>query len=243
MDGVVYAAADNGVLVALAAEPARARDRRSRRGGSSCVTKVCRAAAFGGSRTVPTPRSPRRSSLAGYEPVGMAALRTFLARPVADFPQSVIVLADNRIPAELRDGDVIRRYLDAGGKLVVAGPNPWAYVEDPATGEVTAIDFTIPARIFGMRFGEPQEVNGYYATHPTDAGRAAGLRTSGVAYGAVDLNQAIEPLAINEFGRASAWRKSYGGHRGSGLVQLALPRQRVVDYAEFVAAIEQGIGW
>jgi len=40
---------------------------------------------------------------------------------------------------------------------------------------------------------------------------------------------------------ASAWSKCFGGPRGAGLWQLALPRQDVSDYSEIRAAIEVGI--
>ena len=123
---------------------------------------------------------------------------------------------------------------------MLTGPNPLAYVTDPA-GQLVAVDFDAPARVFDVRYAKPQRVNGYYVSVPTEAGRAVGLRTPFISSGAADPGQAITVLATDEFGMASAWSKSYGGRRGTGLWQLALPRQDVTDYGEIRAAIEVGI--
>lgn len=242
-DGVVYAAADNGVLFALqvGSRPAATTEAPRR----LVHRDVATARGFRWFQNGVEDAFTAALVAAGYERIDGAALLAFLGEPAARLRGSVIVLADNRVPAELRDdgGAAVRRFLDAGGKLVLTGPNPWAYVEDRASGDLTLIDFSIPGRIFDVRFSPPEDVNGHYASVPTAAGRARGLRSVTVTYSAIDAQQASDVLAVDEFGRASAWRKSYGGPRGSGLLQLALPRQRVVDYAEFVAAIDHGVAW
>lgn len=184
---------------------------------------------------------------AGYESVDEAALAALMAAQRRDGPRSVIVLADNRMPARLTDErdapPLVRRYLDNGGKLVVLGPNPLAYVTDPTTGELVDIDFRRPARTFDIAFAPPQEVAGYYAAAPTPAGRAIGLRRPCVGYSAVVPQAHLTVLAADEFGRAQAWLRDYGGPRGTGLLQLSVSRAELVDIAEIQAAIEQGIGW
>jgi outer membrane protein assembly factor BamB len=181
---------------------------------------------------------------AGYERLDRAALVAWMHDANADHANSVVVFVDNRIPDEIAaatgDTSAIRSYLDAGGKAVLVGPNPLAYRLDDA-GQVTDVDFDVPARVFDVRYAKPQRVNGYYASFPTPAGRAIGLRSPFVASGAVDPDQAITVLATDEFGMASAWSKSFGGRPGMGLWQLALPRQDVADYSEVRAAIEAGV--
>ncbi len=73
-----------------------------------------------------------------------------------------------------------------------------------------------------------------------------GLVTSAIGFLAVDPRQQGErftPLAIDEFGKARAWLKGYGGRRGTGLLQLTVPRQKAADLSEVQAAIEFGVVW
>ena len=62
-----------------------------------------------------------------------------------------------------------------------------------------------------------------------------------VGTGAIEPAQGVTVLARDEFGQASAWLKSYGGPRGTGLLPLALPRQGAGDFSELRAAIEDGV--
>ncbi len=59
----------------------------------------------------------------------------------------------------------------------------------------------------------------------------------------IDAQPGITVLAADEFGRASAWLRSYGGRPGNGLLQLELPRNESPDLAELRAVIEQGVTW
>ncbi len=65
---------------------------------------------------------------AGYEQRDAAALAAFMAEATAASAPSVVVFADNKIPVELSDKSAgpapIRRYLEAGGKVAMLGPNP-----------------------------------------------------------------------------------------------------------------------
>jgi eukaryotic-like serine/threonine-protein kinase len=245
-DGVVYCAGDDGVVVALDVAPS----------GEPTISAARRIAYWQG------PSSPDAFGwfqngvdaaflaylvAAGYERMDRDQLVAFLGEATAARTASVVVLVDNRLPEEVADDHAgvapIRAYLQAGGKVVMLGPNPLAYVTD-ATGQVVGVDYARPQRIFGVRYEEPANVAGYYASFPTVQGRAMGLRSASIATGAIDAAQAsITPLAHDEFGKASAWLKSYGGRRGTGLLQLTLPRQEVSDFAELRAAVERGVAW
>jgi hypothetical protein len=50
-------------------------------------------------------------------------------------------------------------------------------------------------------------------------------------------------LALNEYGYASAYLKSYGGPSGTGLLQLSIPRATPTDLAAIKTAAEFGITW
>ena len=155
------------------------------------------------------------------------------------------MFADNKIPAavvgEANPSALIRRYLDAGGKVVLLGTNPLAFKTDPATGELEDVDFAPAQDVFGLRFPKQETVGGYYASRRTAEGRRWGLRGSTVGSGAIDPAQATTVLAEDEFGMASAWVKNYGGAEGTGLLQLSLPRGTPVELSRYRAVIEYGL--
>ena len=174
-------------------------------------------------------------------------LLAFVQQQQPGSPPAVVVFADNRFPAALVDTAYgiapLRRFLDAGAKVALLGPNPLAYKADPVTGEVEDIDFAAPQALFDVRFPAPQEAGGYYAVAPTAAGRAMGLRHAGVASSPIAAQPGVTALSLDEFGRASAWLRGYGGRPGSGLLQLELPRSEAPDLAELRAVIEFGVTW
>ncbi len=92
------------------------------------------------------------------------------------------MFADNKIPSnvveEATPSALIRRYLDAGGKVALLGANPLAYRADPATGVVEDVDFTPAQNVFGIKFPEPETIGGYYASRTTAEGKRWGLRGS-----------------------------------------------------------------
>jgi hypothetical protein len=242
----VYAASDRGTLFALSvATTAPAPRRPARRivyfeGPKS-------AQAFGWFANGVDSAALAHFTGAGYESMNAAQLAELMRRQDAAAPPAVVVFADNRFPAAIVDDasgpPPVRRFLDAGGKIVLLGPNPLAYRTDPATGALTDLDYELPQRVFGVRFPEPRLIGGYYPSTPTAAGRAMGLRHGFVGYPSIDAQDGVTVLATDEYGRAGAWLRSYGGAPGSGLLQLALPRQEVPDYAEVQAVIEYGIAW
>ena len=182
---------------------------------------------------------------AGYEQLNAQDLASFMQRESAGRAHSVVVFADNRIPASLVDVEsdhaLIRRYLNAGGKVVVLGPNPLAYREDPKTGAVDDINFSLPSRVFGIDFPEISQASGYYGAKVTADGQRWGLRGFSVGSSALDRRQATETLAVDEFGMASSWVKNYGGPEGTGLLQLTVPRTSPSDLSTVRAAVEFGV--
>jgi hypothetical protein len=155
------------------------------------------------------------------------------------------VFADNKIPESVvgvdSDRALIRQYLNAGGKVVVFGPNPLAYRGDPKSGEVESVDFELPRRVFGIPFPETARVNGFYVTKATTTGEKWGLHGMSIGMGAIEPKDVSAVLAADEFGMASSWVKSYGGREGTGFLQLTIPRTAPTDLAPFLAAVERGL--
>jgi outer membrane protein assembly factor BamB len=247
-DGVVYAASDSGVLVALnIARQAPAPTAAPRR--LVYWEGMRSASAYGWFRNDVDRAILGQLKGAGYEQPSADELVAFMRDANPASAASVVVFADNKIPAALTDAaggkSLIRAYLERGGKVALLGPNSVIYKTDRASGELTEFDYAAPLAVFGVRYPEPSIANGFYGSLPTPAGRALGLRSAFVGFLAVDPAQGdgLVPLALDEFGKASAWLKSYGGRPGSGLLQLAVSRTETADLAEVQAAIEYGVGW
>ena len=244
----VYCASDRGVLFALALAPAGAGVESNPAPRRVVAWQGARGdKAFGWFQNGVDAALLGQFKAAGYEALDEAQLAALMREQRPGGAASVVVFADNRVPPSLAGAGagtpLIRRYLDNGGKVVFVGPNPLAYVTDPATGELTDVDFSIPAKVFDVAWPAQEDVGGYYAAMPTAAGRAIGLREFTIGYPAIRPAPHVSALADDEFGLAQAWLRDYGGPRGSGLLQLALPRGEGADFAQIQAAIEAGISW
>jgi outer membrane protein assembly factor BamB len=243
-DGVVYCGADNGTLTALdgsaIADAARAAPRRIVYWEGRKSEK-----AFSWFQNNVDAAILSYFKSAGYEQLDAAQLAAFMAEQIKLRSRSVVVFADNKIPSsvveEATPSALIRKYLDAGGKVALLGANPLAFRADPVTGVVEDVDFTAAQDVFGVTFPAPETSGGYYASRPTDEGKRWGLRGSMVGSGAIDPAQASSVLAVDEYGMASAWVKNYGGADGTGLLQLSVPRSATTEFSRYRAAIEHGL--
>jgi len=245
-DGIVYCGADDGTMTAL--------------DGSSLAKMATNAPrrvvywegkksdkAFGWFQNGVDTAIVNYFKSAGYELLDAGQLATFMSEQIALRSPSVVVFADNRIPAtvvgEANPSALIRRYLDAGGKVVLLGTNPLAFRIDAATGALEDVDFTPAQDVFGIRFPKPEITGGYYASRPTAEGKRWGLRGFTVGAGAIDPAEATSILAEDEFGMASAWVKNYGGPEGTGLLQISVPRSTPVEFSRYRAVIEYGLSY
>ena len=241
-DGVLYAASDNGMLFAL--------DGNAQPQAKSVARKIVvregrqSADAFswfaGGLDEV----IASYFTAQGYETLDADKLAAFLREQIATHTPSVVVFADNQFPASIVDSEspkaLIRQYLDAGGKVAMLGPNPLAYHRD-ATGDVDKIDYDPARRVFGIDYFKPERMGGWYPTTITADGHRFGLRDSGIDTAPVERTQVTTVLAVDEYGNAGSWIKNYGGPKGSGLLQLNVPRAAPTDLAPYQAAIEYGL--
>jgi outer membrane protein assembly factor BamB len=247
-DGIVYCGSDTGVMYALSmASQSHAQPIKPRRIVYWEGMKTPKAFSWFANSTDVAVRE--QLVAAGYEWLDATQLEKFMRDQLTTPSPSVVVFADNKIPDALASGTagtpLIRKYLDAGGKIALLGPNPLAFKADPVTGDVSDIDFKLPSKVFDLTYPDRRLVTGSYASHPTADGQATGLRTFTVSSGPIDAgqNKGITVLATDEFGKASEWIKNYGGAPGTGLLQLAIPTRAPPDMAEIEAAIEAGVTW
>ena len=83
-----------------------------------------------------------------------------------------------------------------------------------------------------------------YPAYPTPLGIAWGLDGWWIGDTRVEAGEQIEPLALDEQGRASAWVRSFGGPPGTGFVYLfgASGMSDPGSYRRILAVAEAGIG-
>jgi outer membrane protein assembly factor BamB len=244
-DNIVYASSDEGVLVALETSPeAVPADRAMRRlvyfeGPRS-------ATAFSWFQNGVDTAILAYFKGAGYEQVDAAGLAQAMRDEIAGRRHSVLVFADNRIPATSLEGEpgnrLLRQFLDAGGNVVLLGSNAIALVTDPATGELTGQDLSPVETTLGVHL-PPRTVDwGYHVSRFNAEAERWGLSGDFVTSGTIGADQVDVVLATNEFGMSTSWVKSFGPRHGL-LLQFAIPRARNVDLTPYRLAIEHSLLW
>ena len=180
---------------------------------------------------------------AGYDQVDAGALRHAMETQIEKGGRSVVVFADNLIPASVADSAddhaLIRRYLDHGGRVVLLGTNPLAFVRDKDSGAVVKLDPSLPAKILDLSLPDPDTGRGYHVSEPTREGRFWGLRDDLAASNAMRPRDVTVTLSRDEYGMATCWAKDYPG--GGMLIQLALPRNRMVNLQQYELVAEHGL--
>jgi len=182
----------------------------------------------------------------GYEILNRDSLEGFIRERLADKEKSVVIFAKNLIPQNVvpdsSDKNLFMKYLYAGGKIILLGPNPLAYFVEPKTEQLTAIDYTVASKITGINYdGESTDaIRGWYASFITPEGRKLGLNKFYVGLDGVPPGEVTTVLAQNEKGDASSWVKNYSGLKGTGLIQLWVPKDVPADYSFIKSVAEMG---
>jgi eukaryotic-like serine/threonine-protein kinase len=163
----------------------------------------------------------------GYESLDASALGTWLEARIADKAPSVLVFAVDYLPNVAGDSttgqqSLLRRYLDAGGKVVWPGIPPLLFPRDSATGipkgGLLALNWTAPTKLLGVDHGEAMfDLRGVRAT---DAGLRWGLPQRWRTGWGIAIDPSITVLGRDEWGLAGAWVKRYGGGPGTGFVRI-----------------------
>lgn len=252
--GMVYAAADNGILFALDGSgeqehplPAGPRKIVYWQGSKSAYDFNWFGEAAGASI-----RDHFKN--AGYEVIDVTKIEGVIRELIEKKTPAVIVFADNKFPEALvqpaTEESLIRKYLDAGGKIVLLAANPLGVQRNPDTGDLDSFRFGLLQKVFGITLYDRDWMNvgSVYSSYPTEEGLRWGLRGWWVSASAIDPEQVTTVLAKNEFGMATSWLKNYGGPKGTGLLQLCIPTRNHAEMAgdflsEIQAAAEYGITW
>jgi outer membrane protein assembly factor BamB len=126
----------------------------------------------------------------------------------------VIVFASDYFPkAIIQNGEnsLLRKFLDAGGRVVLTGINPLVYVIDEK--EKQPVNFNIPAadNVLGIKYGanDTRGFGGVFSCFATNKGKQFGLPDFWTSILQVPEEQVNVVLGKNENGFASAYAKNY----------------------------------
>jgi outer membrane protein assembly factor BamB len=173
----------------------------------------------------------------GYTLVDARGLADFLEARVTDKAPSVVVFAIDHLPPSAVDTSVlerspIRRYLDAGGKVVWPGVPPLLFVKDPQTGNVgglAALKWSAPTRLLGVEHDAAMfDLRGVRAT---EAGKKWGLPNRWRSNWGITPDPSITVLGRDELGLTTSWVRRYGGPLGTGFVRVPADDPMVVYLA------------
>jgi len=155
----------------------------------------------------------------GFEQLDSARLYHFLSARIQDGTPSVIVFSYEQIPSSVIGADpskgLIRRYLEAGGKIIWFGNVPNLYSFD-AKGNPT-MNTSIASQMLDIKIARPEDSGNYYGK-ATQAGLNMGLPAwKTFTYANID-EVGITPLSQDVYNRTSAWMKKYNARPGSGFI-------------------------
>ena len=109
----------------------------------------------------------------------------------------------------------MREYLDNGGKIVWLGGIPNLFRQDE-TGRFRRVH-KIGEDLLGVDFQKSTESGNYYSK-ATQEGLNWGLNPWLKTTSTTVSSEGVIPLAIDEYGRISAWRKEYYPRPGAGFI-------------------------
>ena len=185
-------------------------------------------------------RTPDATSRAlanrGYRALDAQALATFLEDRIADRASSVVVFAIDHVPdavvARPFASSRLRRYLDAGGKVVWTGKSPLVFPMDVRTGAfppMSQMNWSAPNELLDI----PHEAAIFDArgVRATPAGTRVGLPARWRDAWSVAPAGVSDVLGTDEWGLAAAWIKRYGGAEGTGFVRVPADDPQVIYLA------------
>jgi eukaryotic-like serine/threonine-protein kinase len=157
----------------------------------------------------------------GYKTLGTDSLTAMLSN--AGSGPAVIVFASDYFPRTIIENgkeSLLRKFLERGGKIVLAGIIPTVYKIDDKTKQPVDFNKLLSDSIFGLHYGhgDTRSFMGQYPSFPTPAGKMIGLPDFWINSLFIDESNVDVVLGKNENGWVSAFAKNYSN--GGQLVQL-----------------------
>jgi hypothetical protein len=161
----------------------------------------------------------------GYETLDAKSVARFLEDRLADHTPSVVVFAIDLLPADVVKAplatSLLRRYLNAGGKVVWLGLPPNIWPVEPLEGQrksLNEVQWAAPEELLGVPHGDA--LFDQRGARATPVGQHWGLTSRFRVTWSVAPAGVTNVLALDDWGLAGAWSKEYGGVPGSGFVRV-----------------------
>ncbi len=159
----------------------------------------------------------------GYNAIVADTLIAVMSQPSAN--NKVIVMASSYMPKEILDNgahSVMRKFLDAGGRIILPGTNTIIFAIDEKTKQPFAFNIPHADSVLSINYGpnDTRAMGGQFSCFPTDKGKAFGLPDFWDASVFLQPEQVDMVLGKNENGQISAFVKNY--QNGGRFVQIYL---------------------
>ncbi|HLK29547.1 MAG TPA: PQQ-binding-like beta-propeller repeat protein [Puia sp.] len=177
-----------------------------------------------------------------FKVIAVDTLATLFAQ-TAEAKNTVIVADGFYFPKTLWEGNeksLLRKYLDAGGRLVFIGNNPLFFEVDEKTKE---INLSIPRTdsVLGVHVGgnDTRAYGGLFPALATEKGKEYGLPDFWVTNFGIDEKQVDIVLGKNENGQVSAYIKKY--NNGGRLIQIYINENLPVNLDAIIKLSENNL--
>ena len=155
----------------------------------------------------------------GFKAIGLDTLPAILSSGF----NTVIVFASAYMPKNILDNganSLLRKFLDAGGRVVMPGTNSMIFAIDEKEKRPVAFNIPRADSVLGINYGpnDTRTMGGQFSCFPTNKGKTFGLPDFWDASVFLQPDQVDMVLGKNENGLVSAFAKSY--KNGGRFVQL-----------------------
>lgn len=127
---------------------------------------------------------------------------------------TIIVFASDYFPKRIienGENSLLRKFLDAGGRVVLTGINPLVYIIDEQDKQ--PVGFNVPAAdtVLGIKYdqNDTRSFGGLFSSFPTEKGKKFGLPDFWTSMLEISPEKVDVVLGKNENGLASAFIKNY----------------------------------
>jgi hypothetical protein len=139
--------------------------------------------------------------------------------------KKVIVFASSYMPKEILDNganSIMRKFLDAGGRIILPGTNTMIFAIDEKTKQPFAFNIPRADSVLSINYGpnDTRTMGGQFSCFATDKGKEFGLPDFWDASVFLKPEQVNIILGKNENGLVSAFVKNY--NNGGRFVQIYL---------------------
>ena len=159
----------------------------------------------------------------GYTSIGVDTMTIIMSQLRRN--NVVIVLASAYIPASMLENgnsSLLRRFLDAGGRIVLPGSNPMIFRVDEKTKQPVAFNVPQADSVLSINYGpnDTRAMGGQFTCFSTSEGKQFGLPEFWNASGFLKPGQVDLVLGKSETGMVSSFSKNY--KNGGRFVQCYL---------------------